>query len=300
MAVAILFRAGTHRMLKRGFRAPRLEHRTTPADLGMGAREARIRTVNGKRLFAWLIPSPNGGAAPALLVMHGWGANASVMLPAVRPLYEAGYTLLMIDARCHGRSDDDDFASMPRFAEDIECALDWLEDQPEADRDRIVIVGHSVGAGAALLVTSRRPGIRAVISVSAFAHPREVMRRLLAQKRLPYLPIGWYALHKVQSLIGFRFDDIAPETTIKLGTCPVLLAHGRNDATIPFSDAERLLKAGVGAGRRVQLLATDGGHEADIDLLRERDSLLQFLSQVFEITPDSPGTAANGRLTAGM
>jgi dipeptidyl aminopeptidase/acylaminoacyl peptidase len=276
-----LSHVGARAAITRGFRAPRLQHRTTPDKLGLPAREVAIATANDKQLFAWLIASPSGQPAPAVLVMHGWGANAALMLPAVRPLHDAGYVVLLIDARCHGRSDEDSFSSMPRFAEDVEHALDWLACQPEVDPDRIALLGHSVGAGAVLLVASRRHDLRAVVSVSAFAHPREVMRRLLARQHLPFMPIGWYVLRQVQQIIGYRFDDIAPEHSITRVHCPVLLAHGRSDETVPFSDAERLLAAGRKANQPVRLLALEGNHEVGDALLQHEGAMLEFLTRAF-------------------
>jgi uncharacterized protein len=282
LALGGLLQVGARAAIVRGFRAPRLAHAVTPAALGLPAREVAIATANGKQLFAWLIAAPSGVRAPAVLVMHGWGANAALMLPAVQPLHDAGYAVLLVDARCHGRSDDDRFTSLPRFAEDIEHALNWLARQQEVDSNRIAMLGHSVGAGAVLLVAARRRFVAAVVSVSAFAHPREVMRRLLTRNHLPFMPIGWYVMRQVQQLIGHRFDDIAPERSIARVHCPVLLAHGRDDATVPFDDAQRILAAGLKAKRRVQLLALEGGHEVSDALLQREGVMLQFLAQAFE------------------
>jgi pimeloyl-ACP methyl ester carboxylesterase len=92
-------------------------------------------------------------------------------------LHAAGFAVLLIDARCHGRSDDEAFTSMPRFAEDIAAGLAWLRLQPEIAGDRLALLGHSVGAAAALLHACRHHDVRAVVSLSAFAHPRGHMSR---------------------------------------------------------------------------------------------------------------------------
>ena len=75
--------------------------------------------------FSWFVPVAGVDVAPAVVVMHGWGANASLMLPVVAPLHAAGLAVLLIDARCHGDSDGEPFTSLPRFTEDIEAGLDW-------------------------------------------------------------------------------------------------------------------------------------------------------------------------------
>ncbi|MDO8249932.1 MAG: alpha/beta fold hydrolase [Rhodoferax sp.] len=285
LTAALALRRGAHALILRGLRAPRLAHQSTPADLGLLAQQVWLPAARGKTLFAWFVPVPGAASAPAVLVMHGWGANASLMLPAVAPLHAAGFSVLLIDARCHGASDDEAFTSLPRFAEDIEAGLDWLQQQPWVDARRLAVIGHSVGAGAALLCATRRHDLRAVVSISAFAHPREVMRRLLAAYRIPYPVLGWYVLRHVQRVIGVRFDDIAPLASMARAFCPVLLVHGVDDERVPFADAHRLQTAGVPGA--VQCIAVSGGHDPG-------SALDEHLPQVVEFLQRSFATAASG------
>lgn len=262
---------GLNFAIRRGLSAARVVEPVEPE--GLPWRAVDLPTANGKRLSGCFIPA--GEAAPALVVMHGWGGNAAMMLPLAAPLHAAGYTLLLIDARCHGRSDGDSFASLPRFAEDIEAALRWLAGQAGVDAARLGVIGHSVGAGAALLAASRQPGIRAVVSIAAFAHPAAMMRRWLAALHIPYWPLGAYILAYVQHVIGFRFDDIAPRRTIAQVACPVLLIHGLEDATVPADEARQ-----IHAARRseaVRLVLIPGSHDDYGDIAKHLVSLQEFL-----------------------
>lgn len=260
-----------NRGIRHGLRAPRLPRQETPDGLPWQA--VAIAGQNGKTLRAWYIP----GGRRALLLMHGWGGNAATLLPLARHLHSAGYSLLLPDARCHGESDDDSFASLPRFAEDIESCLDWLATQAEVDPEAIGLVGHSVGAGAALLVASRRRDIRGVLSISAFAHPAAMMRRWLAGMRIPYWPLGAYILWYVQRVIGHRFDDIAPCRTIVQIACPILLVHGCADLTVPVEEARQMRAASPGA----QLLEVPGCHEDFGDIEAHLPKVLDFLDGAF-------------------
>jgi len=275
LALLGALRAGFHALLLRGLRAPRVAHPVSLSDLCLGGDEVKILGVNGKTLFAWFVPGPGDAPAPAVLVMHGWGANAAMMAACLVPLQQAGMATLLVDARCHGQSDDEDFTSLPRFAEDIASGLDWLREQPQVDRRRLAIVGHSVGAGAALLCASKRMDVAAVVSISAFAHPYEVMRRFLASHHIPYLVLGWYVLRHVQHVIGASFDDIAPLRSIASVRCPVLLVHGLCDEMVPFEDARRIQAAG--AVGRVELLAVPGRHDPSDALQDHLPLMLNFL-----------------------
>lgn len=267
--------AGFHYAVHRGLAPLRIAETRTPADLGLAFREVRIATANGRTLFGWFLPAVGAAPAPAVVLLHGWGGNVETLLPLAPPLQQAGFALLLVDARCHGRSDQDSFASMPRFAEDLEHAVDWLQQQDSVDPGRVAVLGHSVGAGAALLAASRRADIAAAVSVAAFAHPREVMRRLLASKHIPYLPFGWYILRYVQYVIGHRFDDIAPLTTIGRVRCPTLLIHGAEDTTVPVAEAQAIYAA-RGDGP-VELKIVPGSHDDYGDIGQEAAYLVAFL-----------------------
>jgi pimeloyl-ACP methyl ester carboxylesterase len=279
--------------LLRGLRAPRVPHEQEPDELGLPAgtaHEVSIAGPRGRRLFSWLVmPDDTTQPVPAVLVMHGWGANAAMMWPVVPPLRDAGFAVLLIDARCHGRSDDEAFTSMPRFAEDIAAGLVWLRRQPGIAADRLALLGHSVGAAAALLHAAHHDDVRAVVSLSAFAHPREVMRRFMADKRVPYPVLGWYVLRHVQQVIGARFDDIAPLATLPRGRCPVLLVHGRGDTTVPFADAQRLLAV----SHRARLLPVDGDHDLREALAPHAPALMAFLQSACGTGPPSGASRAD-------
>lgn len=259
--------------IRRGLAAPRVIESASPE--GLPWRPVRVPAANEKSLFGWFIPAAPG--SPALVVMHGWGGNAEMMLPLAAPLHAAGYSLLLLDARCHGQSDGDSFASLPRFAEDIEAGLVWLAVQGEVDPRRLGIVGHSVGAGAALLAASRRDDVRAVVSLAAFAHPAAMMRRWMAGMHIPYWPLGAYILAYVQRVIGYRFDAIAPCNTIAKVACPVLIVHGLADDTVPVAEAEQIHAAR--ASDAVELLLVPGSHDDYGDIGRQIGAVRDFLDR---------------------
>lgn len=259
-----------------GLRAPRVWETVTPDALGLSYRTVEIPSANGCRLYGWFIPA-GAPHAPAVALLHGWGGNAADLLPLAGPLHRAGHAVLLFDARNHGMSDADSFASLPRFAEDLDHAVDWLRGQPGVDGARIAAVGHSVGAGAALLLAARGQALAAVVSIAAFAHPRAMMRRWLAQRRIPYWPIGWAVLAYVEYVIGARFDAIALSRSIAAVRCPVLIAHGKDDDTVPVAEAREIHARR--AHERVELLLLDGRHDSFAGLEQGIAAVTAFLGR---------------------
>ncbi len=258
-----------------------------PDGQGLPAQAVRIPGAHGLSLFAWFVPAPCAGQtlvpAPAIVLLHGWGGNASTLLPASQALHRAGLAVLLLESRNHGRSDRDGHSSLPRFAEDLDSALDWLGARPEVDLHRLMALGHSVGGAAVLLSASRRHDLRAAVSVSAFAHPEQVMRRWLALYRVPYWPLGWLVNRYVEHVIGTRFDLIAPIRTLARARCPVLLVHGRQDDTVPVEDARALWAHRGGAD--VKMIECDGSHEGFDDQDDVVRQIIEFLAQTDRPVP---------------
>jgi len=235
----VAIRLAAPRVLRRFFHVARVPASATPASVGLHAEDVIIPGPRGRRLRAWFIPADETGRQPAALVLHGWTGNASLMLPIASPLRAAGLHVLLLDARCHGRSDDDDFSSMPSFADDAEHALAWLRTDPRVDPDRVVLVGHSVGAGACLLVASRDARIAAVVSISSMADPAAYMRRAMRRQGVPKIATR-FVLREIERAIGHRFTEFAPIVTISRLRAPVLLIHGAADPIVPLCEAKAL------------------------------------------------------------
>ncbi len=258
-----------------GYRAPRIPERGSPADHGIDYEEVAIPTRNRKRLYGWWLPVPGG--EDSVIIVHGWGGNAEMMLPLALPLHRAGLNVLLIDARNHGRSDRDGVSSMPRFAEDVEAAAGWLRQAHPAQCRRLALLGHSVGAAAVLLAASEHAGIDAVIAIASFSHPRKVMTRSLRAFHLPHWLIP-PMLAYVQWIIGRRFDDIAPARTACRSEAPVLLVHGDADTTVPIDDAHEIVRACP--QRKLSLMVVPGAGHESVEAIREHEGrLIDFLRQ---------------------
>lgn len=266
--------AGLVAVLRAGFRVPRRAHRGDPGDQGLEFSAVSVPTVGGRRIFGWWMPGDQGERTVVLI--HGWGGNAESMLPVAAPMRRAGLGVLLIDSRGHGRSDADGPSSLPRFAEDVGAAIDWLQRECGLRPNEIALVGHSIGGASVLLEASRRAGLAAVVSIASFAHPGWVMRRHLKSTRVPDFLIA-PAIRYAEWRIGERLDDIAPLATVGRIDAPVLLIHGIGDETIPISDAHAIMRL-AGAGEAIELVEVETDeHKARRVVVGLENRLLSFL-----------------------
>jgi pimeloyl-ACP methyl ester carboxylesterase len=270
-------RRAVPRVLARFFRVRRVGLELGPPEFGLHAEDVTVPGPNDRALKGWFVPCPRADRPrPAVLVIHGWNSAASLMLPVASLVHDAGAHALFLDARCHGRSDEDGFASMPRFADDVDAGLRWLRDDPRVEPARVVLLGHSVGAGASLLAASRDHGVAAVVSIAAMAHPGSLMRANMRVRGVPD-PVTTLVLREIERAVGLPFDAFAPISTISRVRAPVLLVHGGRDEVVPPSDAARLEEASSGRARL--LVIDDAGHASLEAFLLAAPAVTSFIRE---------------------
>jgi pimeloyl-ACP methyl ester carboxylesterase len=228
-------------ILSRTFTVKPVKHAKSPEDIGIDFEEVRFPTKKGIDLYGWWIPHPNGNEKPTIILVHGWKRNVERVLPYIEELHDS-FNLLAFDARNHGSSGTDSYVSMPRFAEDIISAIDFLK---EKNVKKIGVLGLSIGGAAAIYAAARDHRIRSIVAVGAFAEPGEVMKKEIQKKGIPYYPLGWLILEYVQFRIKNRFSTIAPENNISKTKARIMIIHGKSDQTTPYQHAERLKNAAI-------------------------------------------------------
>jgi N-formylmaleamate deformylase len=99
-----------------------------------------------------------GGDKPQVVLCHGFSDNGLCWTPVAREL-EADYDVIMVDARCHGKSDAPEAGNnSTSMADDLAGLIEGLE------LDRPVVAGHSMGAGYTQNAAARYPHLmRAIV-----------------------------------------------------------------------------------------------------------------------------------------
>jgi len=117
-----------------------------------------------------------GGARPAVLLLHGWGATADTnFFNAYSALGEA-YRVVALDHRGHGRGLRPPMTfTLEQCADDAAALLQALE------IDKAVVVGYSMGGPVALLLAHRHPTRCAglVLEATALEFHSEIGERAL-------------------------------------------------------------------------------------------------------------------------
>jgi fermentation-respiration switch protein FrsA (DUF1100 family) len=210
----------------------------------------------GVPMAGWLIrPEAAGpdaaGPLPLVVIAHGWGSNRSRVLRYAHPLIEAGYTVFMYDARCHGESGSVKAPTGLMFTADLKAAVATAARLPGVDASRIAVLGHSMGGLGALLAFSDGLPVRAVVTDNAPLTIETILRSELKRRRLPVFPLAPIMIRVWLLRAGIPYREVRAidmpgwlaanaEAVLSGGGKPVLMIHSIGDPVIPPEELRRV------------------------------------------------------------
>lgn len=154
------------------------------------------------------IPESNGTSLPTVIALHGAGGDATGSERFAAQLAEQGFAVYVLHYFDRTGTQTADkptiLRNFPVWMKTLWDAISFVEKQPAVDRERIALLGFSLGAYLSLANSSIDGRVKAVVEFFG-GLPREMrlfMRRL----------------------------------------CPTLILHGEADPTVPVAEAYSLQK----------------------------------------------------------
>jgi hypothetical protein len=223
---------------------------------------------------------PRGARRPAIIMMHGFGANKDGGPEWICKQCENwGYVALRFDYRGCGESGGERGRVIPlEEVADARNALTYMASRPEVDPARIALCGSSLGAGVAVYAAGIDPRVAAVILENGLGNGERIIRSM-------HTPESWAKFLQMMadgirhrettgtSMMVHRFDifempkDLQknltsnnslmqftaetaigffmfrPEETIgKIAPRPILILHSARDRVCNFEEAFSLMR----------------------------------------------------------
>jgi pimeloyl-ACP methyl ester carboxylesterase len=211
-----------------------------PEHLGLASSRLEVVSADGAKITGIVIPASDS-AAQWLLYLHGNAGNVtSSALPAFYQRWHAlGVNVLAIDYRGFGESESRAPDERGTYA-DARAAYEWLRTTRGVPADRIVIYGHSLGAGVATELALRVEAAGLILE-GAFTSVPDI-----GAPMYPWLPVRWLSRQ--------RFANIEKIGRVAM---PKLLLHASDDSIVPYAHGQRLFAAASAPKEWVEL---KGGH----------------------------------------
>lgn len=240
------------------FEAARSREHLLPS-LPSDAERVQVSSTSGTPLSA-LVFRPDQGVDTGfwVLQLHGNADSAFSrwQVSHSEALRRRGFNVLDIDYRGFGRTAGQ--PSEDRMYEDAEAGYQEIL-RRGVPPNRIILLGHSLGSGPAVLLATRH-NAAALVLFAAFTSIPDA-----AADRYPYLP--------VRLAVAVQFNSLQRIGQVHI---PVVIAHSREDTVIPYSHALKLFAAANEPKHLITFdMAADDGFGGHVDELFEHVDILE-------------------------
>lgn len=194
-------------------------------------KEIEFTTTDNIKISATYQLPKNIKKAPAVILIHQGGSTREEWkeLTLWNKLIENGYAILAYDVRLHGKSAKDEgsiydlFNNSKRAPLDLKAAINFLKKDKRIDKDRIGIIGASIGGNLAVVAAGLDDyNVKSVVVMSA---KTSAAQNLSGKKTLPTPKNAFYIASKNEQK-GARelwAKELYKKTT---GTRKVTIAEG--------------------------------------------------------------------------
>ncbi len=226
----------------------------------------------------------DGRPKSVMIVAHGYKTHKNWgIFPHIGEYFAGqGFVTIVINFARNGvktgEKEITDWESFSRLTatseiEDLHLVLDAIEDGAleyygiDTENTRRILLGHSGGGSVSIIAAHERVDIDAVVMWSAAA----TFDRFTTDDKKHWREKGELELHGDPEYGTIRIgieplDDIENNAdrlniieVMRQVQCPVFIAHGTNDETVPFKEAEALYEA-AGSDKATFFDLKDAGH----------------------------------------
>lgn len=228
-----------------------------PAAYGMACEDVQFPSRDGTPLGGLWLPAA-GTPRWAVVMCPGQNGSLDKDIPQAAPLHAAGFDVLMLDWRAHGRSGGTLVTLGALEQYDLLGALDWLAARGV---ERVGVLGLSMGAGVALQVAAYDERIAALVVDGAYPRVAGLLAAWARGRGLPGPLAGafaWLVLRIGALRARYTIYDANPLATARHVSVPVLFVHGERD---PFVSTDELRALAEAVSGPVEVWSVpDAGH----------------------------------------
>ena len=211
-----------------------------------------------------------GPDAPIELLFHGYrGTSEQDMAGGVLRCFLVGHSALLVDQRACGMSEGNQITFGIHESKDCHSWISFLQQRFGQER-KLILCGMSMGAATVLMAAGRPlpPAVVGVLADCGFTSPREIIRKVIRQLKLP--PALCYPFVRLGGRLfaGFDLEEDSPLEAMARCRVPVIFFHGENDDFVPCDMSRRNHEA---CSAKKELITVPGaGHGLSYFLQPER------------------------------
>lgn len=219
--------------------------------------EINLTTPDGVKLHGWLVKIGTSHPQPLIIYFGGNAEEVSWMAAGADKF--PGWSLALINYRGYGFSEGK--PTQDNLFADSKLIYDYFAQRSDIDKNKIVVLGRSLGSGIAVYLAAQR-SLKAAVLVSPYDSVLHI-----AQTEFFFAPVSFLLRHP--------FDSLSYAPAIKI---PLLCLVAQGDSTIPVRHSKILFDAWN--GKKTWHVIRTGGHNGILDQKEYWETIADFLKYI--------------------
>lgn len=216
-----------------------------------------------------------------MLVAHGYVGQSKDLGMFAKMFYDMGYSVLLPDARGHGRSEGDYYGFGWPDRLDI---IQWVNEIiTECGSDvKIGLFGISMGAATVMMTSGEQlpDNVKVIIEDCGYTSLQdEVSIQMKNLFNLPPFPIIDVTSLYCKYRAGYGFKEASALEQIKKNRLPILMIHGDADKFVPYSMLEPLFEVALEPKFKYVVSGARHGESYFIDPKKYQAVVSDFISE---------------------
>ena len=210
---------------------------STPQEFGLNYDDVYFSSSNGSKLNGLFFPADR--AKVTLILFHGNAENVGDRLDYIKILHDLSVNVFSFDYQGYGKSEGKPLEN--RTYDDGLAAYNYVKSRVDVEENYIAFLGRSLGGAVAIELAAKVNCYRLIVD-GTFSSIKD-----MAKAMFPSIPL--------HLLIPDKYNNAKRISKLYV---PLLIIHGTEDETVPYSQSELLYKAANEPKEFYKI--TDAGH----------------------------------------
>ena len=173
-----------------------------------------------------------------LIFVHGIGAGHLAYTTEINHFAEQGFLVLSYDNTGSGISEGKNIVGFSQRVIDLKYCLDFVLENKELNKYKIVLCGHSWGAFAVMNILNYDYDIKAVVSLAGFPKASTAYTKVISRLVNPFLGIFGFGLSLIETIKFGKLASFSAFKAFKKTKAKVLFIYGKKDNMLDFKGFE--------------------------------------------------------------
>lgn len=219
-----------------------------------------------------------------IVFSHGIGGGHEGYIGEIIWLVNNGWRVFAYDATGSCTSEGEGTNGLPQSALDLDCALNYIENDKELSELPKFLMGHSWGGYAVTAVLNFDHDVKASASISGYAYPMDMIMEfadgMMGSSSKAMYPFIW-----LDCYMNFgKYTNMSAIDGINKSDIPVLVIHGTEDTMIGYNRSSIISKKSEITNPNVRYYPIDGKYCGHSNILHsdETNEYLDKLDSEYE------------------